>query len=410
VPCADHNAIDASPDQLELPRPTGPYAIGTQRRKVVDTSRTDPQAPDAGTYRTLMVQVYYPTDPCTPGAVEPYETPREALIFTADGGEGFSFPVGWQAQVLVHGREAISPSSDGAKFPVVLFSHGMTTQAPTYASFIEDLVSHGFVVAAISHTYDSDVLVFPDGTESDPNPSWEPPPFNTVMGPSTNPSAAEWNANWQANDAHIAVWTADARFVLDQITAWNTSDPQGLLTGRLDVDHIGYFGHSFGGATVAELCFADPRCKAGINLDGPFISPTRLDGGRSIPIPFMIQLNEVHGTELSTDAGWSLSTEGDGFQYDPSVKNTFQQLQDAGYEVRIGGTRHLTFWDIPLVLQKYNPGVHVVPSQFGTIDPARAVTIVNAYDLAFFEKHLKGMSEPLLEGPSPYAEVTFAKR
>jgi len=35
---------------------------------------------------------------------------------------------------------------------------------------------------------------------------------------------------------------------------------------------------------------------------------------------------------------------------------------------------------------------------------------MNAYDLAFFEKHLTGMTEPLLDGPTPYTEVTFTKR
>jgi hypothetical protein len=35
---------------------------------------------------------------------------------------------------------------------------------------------------------------------------------------------------------------------------------------------------------------------------------------------------------------------------------------------------------------------------------------MDAYTLAFFQKFLKGMSEPLLDGPTPYPEVTFNKR
>jgi hypothetical protein len=38
-------------------------------------------------------------------------------------------------------------------------------------------------------------------------------------------------------------------------------------------------------------------------------------------------------------------------------------------------------------------------------------TIQNVYTLAFFDKHLKGLAAPLLDGPSPdYPEVVFASR
>ncbi len=47
----------------------------------------------------------------------------------------------------------------------------------------------------------------------------------------------------------------------------------------------------------------------------------------------------------------------------------------------------------------------------GTIAPARGLQIVNAYTLAFFDRHLKGNTETLLDGPSSaYPEVTFTKR
>jgi hypothetical protein len=38
-------------------------------------------------------------------------------------------------------------------------------------------------------------------------------------------------------------------------------------------------------------------------------------------------------------------------------------------------------------------------------------TIQNVYSLAFFDKHLKGLAVPLLDGPSPdYPEVVFRSR
>lgn len=36
---------------------------------------------------------------------------------------------------------------------------------------------------------------------------------------------------------------------------------------------------------------------------------------------------------------------------------------------------------------------------------------MNVYSLAFFDKHLKGLATPLLDGPSPdYPEVVFMSR
>jgi hypothetical protein len=44
-----------------------------------------------------------------------------------------------------------------------LFSPGYDGVYQIYTSFIEDLVSHGFIVASINHPYVSGITVFPDG-------------------------------------------------------------------------------------------------------------------------------------------------------------------------------------------------------------------------------------------------------
>jgi hypothetical protein len=47
----------------------------------------------------------------------------------------------------------------------------------------------------------------------------------------------------------------------------------------------------------------------------------------------------------------------------------------------------------------------------GNIEPARATQIVNAYSLAFFDRYLNDMEEPLLDGPSTdYPEVEIEAR
>lgn len=69
----------------------------------------------------------------------------------------------------------------------------------------------------------------------------------------------------------------------------------------------------------------------------------------------------------------------------------------------------MTFWDIPIIIDFFK-GVDAGAQSFGPIDHRHALDIMNACTLAFFEQHLNGKSEPLLDGPSPYAEVTFSKK
>ena len=69
-------------------------------------------------------------------------------------------------------------------------------------------------------------------------------------------------------DCHIKLWKEDVVFVLNQIEKLNQSDKDNRFTGRMDTSRIGMFGHSYGGATAAQVLVEDSRVKATINMDG----------------------------------------------------------------------------------------------------------------------------------------------
>jgi predicted dienelactone hydrolase len=50
-----------------------------------------------------------------------------------------------------------------ARFPVVLFSPGGGLKALTYHVFLEDLASHGWIVAALDPPYNPRAMRMPDG-------------------------------------------------------------------------------------------------------------------------------------------------------------------------------------------------------------------------------------------------------
>ncbi|WP_041842449.1 alpha/beta hydrolase family protein [Actinoplanes friuliensis] len=124
------------------------------------------------------------------------------------------------------------PADDAApargRFPLVLFSHGLTAQPGDYAAMLARWAQAGFVVAGPTY-------------------------------PRTSYGAADFYA------LDIVNQPADASFVIDSLLA--TTGP---LRAIIDTDRIAAAGHSAGGITTAGLFSAhrDERLKAGMVLAG----------------------------------------------------------------------------------------------------------------------------------------------
>ena len=79
---------------------------------------------------------------------------------------------GFERQVHAHSRASGAPIVQGGSFPVVFLEHGTGVVPSIYTVLAEGLASMGFVVAAINHTPDSLISVFPDGHEVKFKPYW----------------------------------------------------------------------------------------------------------------------------------------------------------------------------------------------------------------------------------------------
>jgi dienelactone hydrolase len=166
----------------------------------------------------------------------------------------------------------------------------------------------------------------------------------------------------------------DYQFVLDELSRLNANDA--LLAGRLDLERLGAFGWSWGGATVGELCRADPRCKAVVLLDA----------GSLLEVPPNLTRSGVGRPSLSmnqtSDTGWL-----------PASRTLFAKEINHAFWFQLRDSTHGSFSDHGSLIN--------IPTQTG--DPTAASKAqsetIRACMLSFFDKYLKGEDNHLLDNP-----------
>ena len=245
--------LQASAAEMELlPAPTGPHKTGRMSFHWIDSARDEleTRAPDDN--RELMVHLFYPADPSASG-------PRAPHVPDADAMRG-----PWKAEQVERIMAMRAFSIEGAplppgkaRYPVVVFAPGGGMKGLTYNVLLEDLASHGWVVAAIDPPFNARAVRFPDGRVLG-----NLPPAERGWPAPKNP--AEMRRFYQERNAH---WSRDISFVIDQLTALDRGD--GPFAGRLDLERgVGALGHSRGGQAAGSVRLLDNRVRGGINIDG----------------------------------------------------------------------------------------------------------------------------------------------
>jgi predicted dienelactone hydrolase len=362
---------------FSLPMPTGPNRIGTVTLHWTDSARRETFAEDPRARRELMVQIWYPA--ATGGPRARY-TPRAAA----------SFKTAQVALVRTHAVISAPVSGHAPAYPLVIFCPSWNGGKAQNTFQAEELASHGFVVVAMDHPYGTNFTVFPDGRV-----------VRTKLLQWLDPSSDNaLDESFRTIREQLRVRASDVLFIVDELKKMNEHDPSGLLTGRLDTSRIGIFGHSFGGAVAAQVCWLDPRFRAGINMDG-LMAGEAADAGVSQPFFFMNDDSPLPTLADLQSPDPRRRRNANILRLDESRIN--QSLATyGGYELTLQGAHHVNFSDFPLFCRSRRL------TGAGPIDVYRAMRIINAYTVAFFTRYLKGTEQPLLNGPSPgYPEARF---
>lgn len=361
---------------VTLPPPTGPYAVGRTAVDWVDKDRMETFGATAGSPRELAGWIWYPAE--TSGAQPgPYLPPawaeaRESRIFGF-----FSFLIQSFAAVHSHAVDDAALAPAQSSWPVIVFMPGLGPISPDYTSLIEDLASRGYVVLSLNPTYSAAFTVFQDGRVVE------------GVGEANFPDNVSTVAESKAIGGKlVAVWAGDMRFGLDQLAVLNQQHG-GRFEDHLKLDSVGLAGHSFGGATAAQLCSQDDRCVSAADLDGyPYGSVT--DTGLKQPFLYLQSDPVRQPTSIDTQAAQDV--------------HHMAQISSRGLIVTIHGMHHFNFTDNAVF---FNPVYHLMGA-LGPIEGARGLAIARVYLATFFDSTLRGQPAPLLDGPSPeYPEVTF---
>ena len=235
---------------VDFPEPSGGYAVGTTTVQWADPERDETWTADPGDHRTVVAQLWYPAEPGTGTENAPYlgRTADEARVVTDGIADSFGLPgflLSHAARARTHAAAGAEPASGGERFPVVVLSPGLGGVRGQNTAWAQELASHGYIVAALDHPYDSAAVVLDDGT--------------VLRGRLTVPDGPE------EEDRLVPEWlsirVADMRLALTRLQEMD-ADTDGPFAGRLDPDRVVAAGHSFGGAAAVHAAAGDHRFTA----------------------------------------------------------------------------------------------------------------------------------------------------
>lgn len=359
---------------FKLPTPTGNFDIGSQYIHI-KTERPELITLNKDDKRELMVKVWYPARSANESK-ENYLDEGNRLGFA----EKYGLP-GWIMNYLdlIKTNTYKSPEVAKGKFPVLIFSHGYYSKAFGYYALIEEIVSQGYIVLNINHTYESTGSIFPDGDLKLYNTNFDSRNNNEEM------AEMAWNATQEFKQAEstkeefkaikdlledylaaegIKRWSKDISSVIDHL---ENEESFLFLKDHIINSNIGVLGHSHGGAAAGQVLLEDNRIKAAINMDGTQWGSMV---NNSLDKPFVYISSEWPEEQPNFN------------------KHAFRNQSTADfYNIEIANSGHSNFMDIPLMIN------FSAVNQAGNIDPFKAYNAINSIIIQFFNKYLLNQSK-----------------
>jgi dienelactone hydrolase len=268
------------------------------------------------------------------------------------------------------------PAEENETYPLVVFSHGAFGFRGSNASTFESLASSGYVVCSIDHTYHSFFTKQVDGKMVIANMDFINDAMAAQNGVYDDEKTYELSHEW------LKLRADDMNFVLDNIKNQVVNSASDELFKKINIDKIGVFGHSLGGATSAEIGRERRDIDAVIVLDGTmFGEESSFENGKALlnttpyPVPMLNIYNEEHYTQAKEL--------GDAYSNMLATKNGVDAKQ-----VVIDNAGHLNFTDLPA----FSPFLAKLLGT-GSVNSRYCIETTNQIIVDYFNHYLKGIKE-----------------
>ncbi len=406
----DARGVEPTDALPRIPVPSGPFGIGRVGYDWVDPSRPDRYSSEPNAHRELMVYFWYPSSPKSADSKGPYlpgahrmdALPEVQRVMRQEFGN--RWPAIVSGAIFSHAVERAPVAKSSWPFPVVLFSHGLGTTGFNYTCLLEDLVSRGYVVASIEHTYIALAVWFPDGRV-------------VLRHDEAPPSGLSREKQWKWMVARatqlLSEGAADVRFVLDRVRAQQGDTGEFLLTGKIDLNRIAAMGHSAGADFAARACQLDARLKACVDLDGgmpPIAALPEYPDHATQKQPLLF-LEAYHPEDKMA------GTPAEHAAYFKKKEEQLQSCRPGSYDVILRSPRiaHPSFDDIPLLfaVDDGNPatgGALPVELRVKRQIALHNLDLIESYVREFLGKTLEHEKAPLLDSPNPTTPEATVQR
>jgi predicted dienelactone hydrolase len=389
---------------MSLPIPTGTYGVGRISYALTDESRPEPLSKTSGTRRRIMVHVWYPTDPkVIRGMKKALYLPGfdEALPQLSSGDiKGMFRPSAFRGINSLPKTDVVesAPIASGKQqFPLLLFSHGWGNPIFLYTAELEDIVSHGYIVAAVEHPYDTAYTRFPDGDV-------------TYFAQDRFDNETK-KPNGLSNYAkeRVEIMGDDNKFSLTAILNYaKTRDLHAPFYKRVNEHQIGAFGHSIGGLAAARTCQIDARVDACLDEDsddsrGSTFIVTALDETEKQPfLLFVVASADLWSPAVVNPSDADLAAQKmTRAEYVALIKNhqATETQQLAGIP---GGSYRVMLFNLPgFTHRSFTDQTLLDFSTEAEGNNLHNFVVAREYIQAFFDKYLKGSHNTILDVRAP---------
>ena len=347
---------------LEFENNQGEYSVGVKNIQFVDSDREEILTKDSTDYRNLTYRIFYPSTAQEGNFVD--YIPNFERVKSA-----YQKKLGWPLFLLDYLEyfkiEATENAVhlDAQKFPLIIYSHGLTNNYTEAAGRMMKLAAKGYVVAAINHTYSSDYAILANGK---------------VVGYKALSQLGDPIDKVDSVKTIIAnQWLTDVRSVIGQLK-------QSKESQAIDFENIGLIGFSAGGTMATLGSYKIDHVKAAINLDG---TPRGINFMNKPQCPQLFMFREPEEFSDAQIKAWGITRE----MIDAPIRLINQRAAkilsatpEASYIVRIPGTKHSNFIEYALISplsQELDIG--------GSIDSWKCYDMINEMLYAFLDKNLK---------------------